>query len=407
MRANLRDQSYGIRRCVMATAVAIVSIAVSLAGVVSPSAFAHSGATPTAAGAAFRLVGARRSFDSAPRVHEWTYELQRGPSPFDRIGLHRVSLGPAAEHPGIVMLYLPGTSMNGEVAVDDPHYSLPLYLAGHGVDFWALDYRTHFIPPAARAADLAELKGWNNDLFESDIGAAADFVRRTTGRAKIFVAGFSRGVSFAYLFAARHPAEIEGLVLFDGWIPLGLSAAAPPPDRYADDIGGAHLTYGKRQALMAAVIANPEGPAPIPKYKSARRNLEAVVYGAGGMFGGHGGLANPAGGYSDAVVLARMLIRYDRYWPTVQDYENSFTPADLARLSSSMIPVLAFSSTNIGGRWPARVAKSAASTGSAQVTVKTLEGWGHLDVICGTQSEAEVFVPTLAFLRAHGAEKKR
>ena len=47
------------------------------------------------------------------------------------------------------------------------------------------------------------------------------------------------------------------------------------------------------------------------------------------MFGGHGGLANPAGGHSDAVVLARMLIGYDRYWPTVQDYENPFTPARL------------------------------------------------------------------------------
>ena len=40
---------------------------------------------------------------------------------------------------------------------------------------------------------------------------------------------------------------------------------------------------------MAAVISNPDGPAPIPKYKTARQNLEAVVYGAGGIFGGHGG----------------------------------------------------------------------------------------------------------------------
>jgi hypothetical protein len=150
------------------------------------------------------------------------------------------------------------------------------------------------------------------------------------------------------------------------------------------------------------VIANPDGPAPLPKYKSARENLEAVVYGTGGAFGGHGGLANPGGGYSDAVVLARMLAGYDRYWPTVQDYENSFTPADRARLAASKIPVIAFASTNIGAQWRSRVAQSASSTGSrgsTDVTVKTLAGWGHLDVICGTHAEVEVFMPTLRFLR--------
>ena len=272
-------------------------------------------------------------------------------------------------------------------------------MADHGVDFWALDYRTHFIPPTTPVADLSELKGWTNELFESDIEAAADFVMRTTGRAQIFVAGFSRGVSFAYLFAARHPHEVEGLVLFDGSIPPAGVDTKPAPKRYADDVAGAHLTYDKRKALMEAVIANPDGPAPIPKYKTARENLEQVVYGAGGIFGGHGGLANPAGGYSDAVVLARMLIDYDRYWPTVQDYENPFTPADLQQLGASQIPVIAFSSSNIGGQWPAHVAQSAASTGSQDVTVKTLQGWGHLDVICGTHAEAQVFTPALLLLR--------
>ncbi len=349
----------------------------------------------------FQQVGARRSFAGLPSwVHEWSYELQRGPSPFDRIALHRYSHGvKPPPNPSTVVLYLPGTNMNGEVAVVDLHHSLPLFMADHGVDFWALDYRTHFIPPPTPVADLSELKSWTNELFESDIEAAADFVMRTTGSAQIFVAGFSRGVSFAYLFAARHPHKVEGLLLCDGWIPPARADHKPPPKRYADDVAGAHLTFDKRRALMETVIANPDGPAPIPKYKTARENLEQVVYGAGGVFGGHGGLANPAGGYSDAVVLARMLINYDRYWPTVQDYESSFTPADLKQLAASQIPVIAFSSTNIGAQWPAHVALSAAATGSNDVTVKTLQGWGHLDVICGTHAEAQVFTPALLFLR--------
>ena len=297
------------------------------------------------------------------------------------------------------MLYLPGTNMNGEVAVVDLHHSMPLFMANHGVDFWALDYRTHFIPPATPVANLSELKGWTSDLFESDIAAAADFVMRTTGRSQIFVAGFSRGASFAYLFAARHPHEVEGLVIFDGSIGADRIDSRARPPRYADDVAGAHLTFDKRKALMDAVIANPDGPAPLPKYKTARENLEQVVYGAGGFFGGHGGLANPAGGYSDAVVLAQMLVNYDRYWPTVQDYENPFTPADLQRLAVSKIPVIAFGSTNISAPWSAHVAQSAASTGSTDVAVKTFRRWGHLDVICGTHAEAQVFTPVLLFLR--------
>ena len=108
------------------------------------------------------------------------------------------------------MLYLPGTNMNGEVALEDPRYSFQVYLAEHGVDVWSMDYRTHFIPPQTPQSDLSELAGWTNDLFESDIDAAAKFVSEKTGRDKLFVAGFSRGVEFAYLYAAMHPEQRRG-----------------------------------------------------------------------------------------------------------------------------------------------------------------------------------------------------
>ena len=106
------------------------------------------------------------------------------------------------------MIYLPGTNMNGQIAFDDPRYSLPLYLASHGVDFWALDYRTHFIPPETPQPDFAELRGWTNELFESDIEAAARFIMAATKRGRIFVSGFSRGVNFAYL--VRSDASAPG-----------------------------------------------------------------------------------------------------------------------------------------------------------------------------------------------------
>ena len=359
--------------------------------------------------AAFSPAGPSHEFKGAPHVFEWVFQASRGSLPFDRIALHRVTLGPNPPvQPTLVMLYLPCTNMNGEVAIDDPRYSLPLFTASHGVDFWALDYRTHFVPSAAFAADLAMLKGWTNEVFESDIDAAVRLIAATTGRKRIFVGGFSRGVSFAYLYAALHPSRVAGLMQFDGWIPDHKASSPPsaryaqsaPPGRYADDIGGRHLTYEKRNVLLEIVIKDPNAPAPIPKYKTAAENLEHVVYDSAD-FGGHGGLANPMGGFSTPDVLARMLIRYDRYWPAIQDGENSFTPAILESLERSKIPVIAFSSTNISKEWPARVTKSASSTGSSDVTVTQLAGWGHLDVICGTHAEEQVFEPALEWLRRH------
>jgi pimeloyl-ACP methyl ester carboxylesterase len=352
---------------------------------------------------AFTAVGAAHEIKGAPGIYEWSYQATVGKSPFDKIGLHRTTKGPnPPAHPDAVVLYLPGTNMNGEVALEDPRYSFQLYLASHGVDVWAMDYRTHFVPPETAQKDMSELAGWTNDLFEGDIDAAAKFVLAQTARDKIFVAGFSRGVEFSYLYAAMHPERVQGIIALDGFIPLQpMRKVQVSPDHYADDIGGVHLTYDKRKILMQMVIDNPNQAAPIPKYKTARENLEHVVYGAGGFFGTNGGLANPQGGFSDAVVLAHLLISYDRYWPTVQDGENPFTPALLATLKTSKIPVIAFASTNFGGQWPTVVEAAAKSTGASDPAYKKFDGWGHLDVLAGTKSEAEVFAPTVAWITQH------
>jgi dienelactone hydrolase len=375
------------------------ALTLALAIVLDASAPRHALALPPSLG--FSQAGAPRPLKGAAGIYEWRFVAERGPSQFDRIGLHRIAGGPAAAvHPEIVMLYLPGTNMNGEVAVDDPRYSLPLYLAAHGVDVWAMDYRTHFVPPDTTPAKLAAMAGWTDRVFDGDIDAAAAFISAQTHSAKLFVAGFSRGASYAYLFPALHPGRVAGIAILDGFIPRR-PATALPVGRVADDVGGRHLTYDKRRALMEAVIRDPGGPAPLPKYKTAAENLEHVVYDAEGLFGGHGGLANPQGGFSDPAVLGRVLVGYDRWWPAVQDYDNPFDASALARLGVSKIPVIAFSSTNISAKWPTMVTESAAATGSSDVTVTRLKGWGHLDVICGTHAEGEVYAPLLAWLRQH------
>ncbi len=354
-----------------------------------------------AAGAGFAPAAAPRVLHTTPAVTESFFESVRGPSAFDRIGLHR--LAASSKSTGPVLLFLPGTNMNGVLPMQDPRHWLPLYLAAHGVEVWTLDYRTHFIPPDTRQDQLSEMRGWTDEMFESDIDAAVDFIRTTTGQRRLFIAGFSRGAAFAYLYAAAHPRRVAGLIILDGFIltPSGYKAMAgkSPAPGYATDIGGRSLTYEKRKALLELVIRDPGAPAPIAKFHSARENLEHVVYDSK-AFGGRGGLANPIGGYSDAVTLAHVLLTYDRYWPAVQDSEDPLTAAMRQRLAASKIPVLAFSSTNIAPDWPAQVKKSAAATG-ANPSVIVLGGWGHLDVLCGTDAEKQVYAPALAWLRQH------
>ncbi len=355
----------------------------------------------TAASAAdFQAVGAARELKGAPGIYQWTYAATVGKSPFDKIALHRVAKGPnPTAHPDAVVLYLPGTNMNGEVALDDPRYSFQVYLAEHGADVWSMDYRTHFIPPETPQNDLSELAGWSNDLFESDIDAAAKFVSEQSGRSRLFVAGFSRGVEFAYLYAAMHPDRVQGIIAIDGFIPTHPMRAAPPePGQYADDVAGKHLTFDKRRALMQMVIDNPDQPAPIPKYKTARENLEHVMYDAAP---GNGAFSNMQAGYADPVVLAKLLIAYDRYWPSVQDGETPFTPQLLASLKASKIPVIAFASTNFGAGWPGQVEAASKSTGASDPSFTKFDNWGHLDVLAGTRSQSEVFAPTAAWIKQH------
>ena len=338
----------------------------------------------------FSAVGASRELKGAPGIYEWTFAATVGKSPFDKIALHRVAKGPTPPaHPEAVVLYLPGTNMNGEVALEDPRYSFQVYLAEQGVDVWSMDYRTHFIPPQTPQSDLSELAGWTEALFQTDIDNAATFVREKTGSRKLFVAGFSRGVEFAYLYAAIHSRHVAGIIALDGFIPSHPMRAQPvTAGHYADDIGGEHLTYDKRYKLMQMVIENPDQPAPIPKYKTARENLEHVVYDAGGFFGGHGGLANPQGGYSTPSCW-RNCDRLDRYWPAVWT----------ARICSSACRDCLFCSRrrNSGDRirqhqlranGPARSSSPRIDRHARRIIYK-VDNWGHLDVLAGTKSRAK------------------
>jgi pimeloyl-ACP methyl ester carboxylesterase len=307
---------------------------------------------------------------------------------FDRIGLHR--LAPCGDAEGPVVLYLPGMHMNAELPVNDPRQDIRVALASAGIRTWGLDYRTHAVPADAKPADLEVLGRWTADVFAGDVAWAAGFVR-SIDRGPFHLVGFSYGAALAYRLVGRTDQAVASLVVLDGASAVAASRDGSGP---AIDVGGQRLPFPERQRLLAAVVADPAGPSPVPGYPSAGVALGDIVYTAP-AFGGRGGLADPVDGVSDVRTLALVLRGYDRWWP------RAALEADRARPSAGHVAVLAFASTNMGPAWVERVRESARAWGRDAAVVRELPGWGHLDVLVARRAAQEVFEPVRAWLVSH------
>lgn len=328
---------------------------------------------------------------------------------FDRIGLHRYRKeGPRTA----VLLYLPGTNMHGFVAVPDEDHNLWIFLARRGVEVFTLDYRTHAVP-AAGSTDFGFMRGWTMEAFVSDIKAASELARRESGASKLFVAGFSRGVSLAYAYAGTEPEAVAGLIALDGSFKTHAPknqadwnadfAKLDAASAFASDVSG-RRGWEWRQKLMEAAAKDPAGPASDAQFPSIGEQLADVLYSAWRP----GGLANAKGGMSKPQVLARLLAGYDRYYPAIQTTDGQSiadrdddprTPID-DLWGEMKTPILNFTSTGMGGDWILNSLYSADKCGSPDVTLNVLERYGHLDVIVGERARAEVFEPTLAWINS-------
>src|SRR5205814_4641836 len=139
----------------------------------------------------------------------WTRARPPG-GPYDGLGLHRRGLCENAT--GLVVLYLRGMRMSGELPISEPRHGLRVYLAAAGARTWGLDYRTHVVPADASAADLGTLSRWTAGLFADDAAWAASFVRGQEP-GPLHVAGFSQGAALAYRLAAREDQALAGLLI--------------------------------------------------------------------------------------------------------------------------------------------------------------------------------------------------
>jgi len=342
-------------------------------------------------------------------VEHSTWSTPRPPAgPFDRIEVHRYRVKAA---PIATLLYLPGTNMNGEVATTDEDHNLWIFLARHGVEVFALDYRTRFASASADASALASMKSWTNEAFVDDIKAAAALARGESGRSQLYVAGFSRGVFLAYAYACSEPGSVAGLVALDGQFKSHAPKNQYEPDvdlkkledsgGWATDVSG-RLGWEGRQKLMLATAENPLAPATDPKFKTLGEQLSNLLQFAWGP----GALANPLGGQSRPEILGRLLAGYDRYYPAIQDPEarrmgdrddDPKTPLD-DLWGEMKTPILYFGNARMPGDWLLNGIYSAQKSGSPDVTINVLEGYGHLDVLISDHARREVFEPTLAWI---------
>jgi alpha-beta hydrolase superfamily lysophospholipase len=348
-------------------------------------------------------------------IHETVWRTSRPPGgEYDRIELHRYR---GVDDPHATVLYLPGTNMNGEAVIGDANYNLWFFLAQRGVEVYALDYRTRFVP-ATGLDDLSFMRDWSLASFVEDAAEAAALIGRTGTHQRVFVAGFSRGVSLAYALAVSLPDDtLAGLIALDGLFkshaPQGMFNLKDATEKFenaanfAIDVAGSR-GWEWRQNLMQSTVANPYGPAQSPDHETVGEELSQVLYGAWGP----GALANPIDGFSRPEVLAKLLAGYDRYYPSIQnidggslaDYvDDPNTPIDDG-WSSLQTPVLYFGSTGMqlfqNGSWLMNGIFSAAKAGGKDFTIHILEGYGHLDVLVGENARAEVFEPILKWIEA-------
>ena len=362
-------------------------------------------AAPATAADAPWTAAAEAPLVGATDVRETRWETSRPPGgAYDHIRVHRYrTSGPAKA----ALLYLPGTNMNGQVALADEDHNLWVFLARRGVEVYTLDYRTAF-PPSSGVGDLAFMADWTVDAFTEDVRAAAALARKESGRPKLFVAGFSRGAFFAYAYAGVEPDGVAGLVILDGpfknHAPAAFDRAAElakvKASGWGSDVAGP-MGWDNRAKLLGAAAANPAGAATDAKYPTVGDQVSDLLYNAWGP----GGLTNTKA-QTKVQNVSRLLVGYDRWYPAIQNVEGraiaSVADDPDTKVDDNFgkwtVPVLFFGSTGMGADFLMNGIYSAAKSGSKDVTLNVLERYGHLDIVVGEKARADVFEPTLAWI---------
>jgi len=367
----------------------------------------------TASHADFRLVQEATRLNTGSTLTEtvWQAEVKPGHK-FDRIRLHQLhqptqaSQGQGSDKSGPVLLYLPGTNMNSVPSITSARHNFLVYLATQGVMTYGLDYRTAAIP-AAYAGDTGFMQHWDFAAFVADAQLTFEFVQAQHPGQSVYVAGFSRGASFAYALVGQVPAA--GLIVLDGSFKKYREEAYDPKVALTKlNASGQFATilsqrrgWENRQMMMQMVIDDPASAALDPAYATIGEQLTQTLYRAWGP----GALANAVDGVSDIQTLAQLLRGYDRFFPTIQDIDREVIASTLDaetglddHFGKLGIPLIFFGATNLGTDHILNSVYSAGESGATSVELHVLENYGHLDVLVGERAADEVFAVALDWL---------
>jgi hypothetical protein len=319
---------------------------------------------------------------------EDAWSCERPPAgPRDRVNLTR--LAPCGDLTNPLVLYLPDRH-HGDGRATNAREDLQLYLAQAGLRTWVLGYRTHARVLAGAPGASPPAMPWDFDTFADDVEWTMRFIRGTEASRGIWVAGMGDGATFAYEMARREDPLLAGIVALDG-----AATATPAPGSGALlEEGFPGITWETRAALLNVASTTPAGPSPVPGYASAGAALAELAF-RDPTYGGNGGLSAARDGVSDVRSVARYLAGADRWWPRA--VLRTRAPGATKR----RVPVFAVAAGRRGSAWTDLVTASARDAGGAEVTVRVLPAFGHVDVLVGRAAPHQVHEPVRVFITTH------
>lgn len=409
-------------------------------------------------GATWQYKGVSMNENDATLRH-YVWEMARPPyGPWDKIQLHRYVKensnancvpGLPPVDPRKVLFFNPGTWDRAIHATQDTATSQQWYFAANGCDFYAIDFRTVFMPildydqyaTYGYTGALAGTANWTYGVFREDIKVCVDFAKQMSGANTVFMSGFSRGGTHTMAYAAKYSSDLKGMISLDGgglWRNVDNPAAqksqavfnttvasftagtlAAPYNIFLVDATGTERTrfggmfpYSRNTVTRApdntisslqtdvaflktyftAAGLNPTDiPAPPQTISDV---LTYTIYWAWGK----GLLTNIYGGFSTIDVQLKYQSILSRWWPNIQYLEGTFLTGyannpylDYQNTVNLTLPFLYFGTErSCAGGSCLTPGPGGPMTKSTDVTKIYLQGYGHTDTIVGSKSVTDV-----------------
>lgn len=383
----------------------------------------------------------RKMERDVPLIHE-AWRSHRPPyGVFDTITLHRLvrkSRGDSPR-PEKVVFMLPGTwGTGGWSEIVDANANAMMYLADNGYDVYTMDFRSANVPAmdydqfAQKGIDLSTTADWTLGVYRDDIDACVAKIRAESGAQKIFLTGFSRGTGHMAIYASKYPENIKGLIFLDGFIknyppsgtPMDQATFAQVVQLFksgqlTDPTSGAHVQWvigfgyytpnyasWKLAGVMPYVRAVVGGPLPAGYGDVSEFVADDASHLWDSMGQGPGLFTNYHGGYIERDLLVKELNEFNPYYPNIQALEEMQLEAhgDVPYLdyddNEIDLPALSFHSAFSCPNMTCLDPSIPNWTKNADVTSYFLDGYGHIDVLFGTNSAADVKGRMLDWLNA-------